>query len=153
MRACAILVTVFAVVAALAGTPSATGPISPKLEEALLFAAPDDFVPVVAMMEAFPTREGLMAEVRDLDRESRRAHVVSTLKDLADRSQQSLRAVLAEESDEIREVHMLWGINGVAFEATPRVVERLSTLPGIRALEQGRWTATRWRPLHDPRPH
>ena len=92
------------------------------------------------MMEAFPARDELMAEIRGLNRENRRAHVVSMLKSLAERSQRPVHDALADAEDEVRRVRVLWGVNGVALDATPRVIERLASLRGVRRvlLDRGR---------------
>jgi subtilisin family serine protease len=120
------------ILSALIALPASAGSLSPGLQEALVFAGPDDYLPVVVMMEEFPAQSDLMSEVRALNRENRRGHVVSSLKSLSERSQRAVRALLAEESDEIRDVRVLWGINGVALEATPHVIDRLAALRGVR---------------------
>ena len=122
--------------------PASAGRLSPKLEEALLMAGPDDLVPVVVLMEAFPEQGSLLAEVRGMNAEDRRRHVLETMEELAESSQVPVRALLAVSSGEIRDLRVLRGINGVALEATPRIVERLAALPEVR------WV------LHDKgRPH
>ena len=40
--------------------------------------------------------------------------------------------MLADLQDETRRVRVLWGVNGVALEATPYVIERLAELPEVR---------------------
>ena len=112
----------------LAAVPAWAGSLAPDLEEALIGAERDELVPVVVLMEAFPLQSELLAEVRGLNRAHRRAHVVSTMKQLAGRSQRRVQELLTEERDEIGGVRVLWGINGVAVEATPRVIERLAAL-------------------------
>jgi subtilisin family serine protease len=102
------------------------------LRDALVHAGPDDLVPVVVLMEEFPDRGELLEEVRGLNREDRRAHVVATMKSLAERSQRGIHATLATEHGGIRNVRVLWGVNGVALEARPGVIERLAPLPGVR---------------------
>jgi subtilisin family serine protease len=118
----------------LTAGPSVAGGLAPNLEQALIEAGPDDLVPVVVMMEEFPAQAELLADVRGLNRHDRRSHVVSTLRDLAARSQLPVRKLLALESEEVRRVRVLWGINGVALEATPRVIDRLVEIPGVRWL-------------------
>jgi len=115
-----------------AGVPAWAGAITPDLKDALVSAGPDDLVPIVVMMEDYPARAELMREVRGLNRESRRNHVVSRLQALARRTQRPVRAVLAEAGDETGRVRVLWGVNGVALEATPHVIERLAELPEVR---------------------
>jgi subtilisin family serine protease len=115
-----------------AGLPASAGTITPDLRDALVSAGPDDRVPVVVMMEEYPARAELMREVRGLNRESRRHHVVSRLRALSRRTQQPVRAVLADLQDETRRVRVLWGVNAVALEATPYVIARLAELPEVR---------------------
>ena len=115
-----------------AGLPASAGTITPDLKDALVSAGPDDLVPIVVMMDEYPARAELMREVRGLNRESRRNHVVSRLRDLSRRTQQPVRAVLTDLQDETRRVRVLWGVNGVALEATPYVIARLADLPEVR---------------------
>jgi subtilisin family serine protease len=115
-----------------AGVPAWAGTIAPDLEEALISAGPDDLVPVVVMMKEYPARAELMAGVRGLNRESRRDHVVSRLRALSRRTQRPVHAILAGAENETRNVRVLWGVNGVALEATPHVIEQLAELPGVR---------------------
>ena len=67
-----------------------------------------------------------------MDREQRRAHVVSTMKALAGRSQRGVRAVVDREPGAARRVRVLWGVNGLALEATPELIARLAALPEVR---------------------
>ncbi len=67
-----------------------------------------------------------------MSRERRRAHVVSTMKALAARSQGRVRAVLAEDPGATRGPRTLWGVNGLALEATPALIARLVALPEVR---------------------
>ena len=89
-----------------AGLPASAGTITSDLKDALVSAGPDDFVPVVVMMEEYPARAELMREVRGLNRESRRDHVVSRLRALSRRTQQPVRAVLTDLQDETRRVRV-----------------------------------------------
>jgi subtilisin family serine protease len=114
--------------------PAWAGSIAPNLKDALARSGPDDFVPVVVMMEAFPSRTQLLGEVRELNRRDRRLRVISTLDSLVKESQRPVRIVIGEEPDAVRNVRVLWGINGVALESTPRVIERLADLPGVRSV-------------------
>jgi len=117
---------------AVIAIPAWAGSLAPNLEEVLISSGPDDLLPIVVIMEEFPAQNKLMTEVRGLNREHRRSHVVSTLKDLSRRSQRPVHKLLATESKEIRRVRVLWGINGIALEATPRVIERLAAIPEVR---------------------
>jgi len=126
------LLALITAIVALAGTPAPAGSLGPGLDEALLSAGPDDRIAVVVMMEAFPARNQRMAEVRGMNRRDRRAHVVTAMKNLAEQSQRSVHQVLDDAREEIGNVRLLWGINGVAVDATPAVIERLVELPGVR---------------------
>jgi subtilisin family serine protease len=113
--------------------PARAGAPSPDLREVLSAADPDDRIPVVVLMAEFPERQALLDEVRGLSRARRRAHVVTTLNELARRSQGPVRSLVAREerSDRVRDVRVLWGINGLALEAQPDVIERVAVLPGV----------------------
>jgi subtilisin family serine protease len=131
-KACSPLPGILAVALVVASAlPAAAGSLAPNLDQALLHAGPDDRVPVVVMMEAFPTQERLLKEVRGFNREDRRDHVVFTLKALCEQSQRPVRDLLDLERAEVAGIRVLWGINGIALEATPRVIERLASLPGV----------------------
>jgi subtilisin family serine protease len=114
------------------GSAVRAGSLAPNLKDELISAGPDDLIPIVVLMEEFPGREKLLSEVRGLSREARRREVVSRLQSLAERSQRPVHDALSRESADIRDVRTLWGINGVALEATPRVIERLADLPEVR---------------------
>ena len=60
--------------------------------------------------------------------------MVSGLKRLADRSQRNVRALLTdgELRDRVRDIRVLWGVNGLALEAAPDAIERLAELPEVR---------------------
>jgi len=121
-----------AVVFIFTGVPVIAGSLTPDLKEAILSADPGDLLPVVVLMEEFPARDERLAAVRGFNREDRRAHVVSAMQDLAGRSQKQVRTLLAAEPQESRNVRVLWGINGVALDATPRVLDLLAALPEVR---------------------
>lgn len=153
-----VLLLLLAVAAAV---PARAGSLAPDLEEALLAAGDDDLLPVVVLMEAFPSQDRLLAEVRSMGRESRRAHVRSTLRDLAERSQLPVRLLLEAETAEVQSPRVLWGVNGIALRATPRVVERLASLAEVRWVLHDREVAwreaidvdlERLRAEHPPRP-
>jgi len=123
------------IVCAVAAVGAAwSGPMTTSLRDALVHAGPDDLVPVVVLMEEFPARNDLLEEVRGLNREDRRAHVIATMKTLAERSQRAVHAELATEHEGIQNIRVLWGVNGVALEARPGVIERLASLPGVRSV-------------------
>ena len=88
-RLCALFATL-----ALWAMPAWTGSIAPNLKDALAHAEPDEFVPVVVMMEAFPSREQLLGEVRELNRRDRRLRIISTLDSLVKESQRPVRIVI-----------------------------------------------------------
>ena len=123
-----------AALAAIACLPARAGTLAPNLLDALSRADRDDRLPVVVLMDEFPEQRRLLDEVRGMSREGRRAHVVSTMKALARRSQNALQPVLADEEDlgRIRDVRVLWGINGLALEATRDAIERLAARPEVR---------------------
>jgi subtilisin family serine protease len=123
--------------------PAWSGVVTPRLQEAMLRSSEDDFVPVVVMMEAFPARGRLRHEVRDLNRRDRRAHVMARLDALVRTSQVPVRAAIDARADDARGLRVLWGINGVALEATPRLIDELSRVPGVRAVLYDRATGHR----------
>jgi len=118
----------------IAWLPASAGSLAPDLREALASAGANDHIPIVVLMDEFPEGRRLLDEVRGMNREHRRAHVVSALQALAARSQGTLRAHLAPEEarDRVRGVRVLWGVNGVAMRATPEVIERLAERPDVR---------------------
>ena len=115
-----------------AAVPSRAGSLAPNLRELLASAGPEDRLPVVILMDEFPDRGRLQNEVRGMDRERRRAHVVSTLKAIAERSQRGVRDLVETAPDATTDLRVLWGVNGLAFEATPETISRIAALPEVR---------------------
>ena len=122
----------------LACLPVRGAALAPPLREALAAAADDDRVPVVVLMDAFPDRRRLMDDVCDMGRARRRAHVVTTMKALARRTQAPLRTILAHEEDRgrVRDVRVLWGVNGLALEATRDVIEHAEGVASATYVEK-----------------
>jgi subtilisin family serine protease len=110
------------------------GEIAAPLDERLVSAGPDEFVALVVLMDEFPERDRLLAEVRGLNRAERRRHTVTRLKSVAARTQLPVHAAIDAAGSDVRDVRVLWGINGVALEAKPAVIERLAEVPGVRRL-------------------
>ena len=130
-RTASVIRTLAVTIVATSICPVWAGSLTPRLEEALIHAGPDDRVPVVVLMEAFPAQDELLAEVHGLNRADRRARVVSILKDNAERNQAPIHAALAIDQGVVRDVRVLWGVNGIALEATPGMIQRLARLPGV----------------------
>ena len=120
-----------AVVVPLAVLPARGGTLSPGLRDALEAAGPGARLPVVVLMEEYPDRQALLDAVGGMSREGRRAYVVSTLGVLAERSQHRVRAVVDADPAHGR-VRVLWGVNGLAFSATPDEIAQLAALPEVR---------------------
>ena len=115
-----------------AAVPASGGSLAPALREALASADPNDRLPVVVLMEEFPAPGQLLGEVRGMDREQRRAHVVSNLRALSERSQRGVRELLERDGGAAGRVRVLWGVNGLALQATPGLIARLAELPEVR---------------------
>jgi len=124
--------TILAVLLFAATAPATAGSLAPSLRDALSAARPDDYIPVVVLMDEFPSRGKLVSDVRGMSREARRTHVVSTLKALALRGQRALRAVVDEQPGASRGARVLWGVNGLALDATPELIARMAALPEVR---------------------
>ncbi len=114
--------------------PASAGSVAPDLARVLASAGPEDRVPVVVLMEEYPAPGQLLREVRGMNREERRAHVLTRLQSLAARSQRGVRALVDREGGAAGRVRVLWGVNGLAFEATPAMIARLAELPEVRWL-------------------
>jgi len=123
--------------------PAVAGEVSLRLREAASTAGTGDRLPIVVLMDDFPEQRELLAQVRGMNRARRRAHVVSAMKALAERSQGNVRDLLAgeEERGRVRGIRVLWGINGLALEATPDAIDRLAALAGVRWILYDRATA------------
>jgi subtilisin family serine protease len=131
-------ITRIACVSLLAAAPSFAaddGKIAPRLAEVLAGAAPDERIPVVVMMEEFPAKDALLAEVRGLLRAPRRARVMERLRPMAEESRHRVLATLfgedAGDAGDGRRVRALWGIHGVSLAATPREIEKLARMEGV----------------------
>jgi len=109
------------------------GSVSPSLRDALAVAGSDDRLPVVVLMTEHPGAPLLLEQVRGMNRARRRAHVVSSLKEVAERSQANVRSLIARERQRnlASGFQVLWGINGLALEATPDVIGRIAALPEV----------------------
>jgi len=117
----------------LAGATIA-GTLSPKLEDALLHMTPDELVPVVLMMERAPVDDALRSSLTGLNRAQRRTAAVAAYRRTAAESQAPVRALMATLAD-VSEPRVLFGINGLAFEASPASIRRLAAMTGVhRAL-------------------
>ena len=137
----AVALLTLAVLPASAG-PAAADALTPALRERLAGARPDERIPVVVLMAEFPDTIRMLENIRGLNRAARRARVVAAMKDLAERSQRPVRQVLALETDSgrVRDVRILWGVNGLAADVTPDVIEQLAALPEVDRLIYDRAT-------------
>ncbi len=135
MRSSWPLVLAAALGTALAAAAPAVraGTLAPDLAAALASARPDDVFPVVVLMEEFPRSAARLDEVRGMPRRERRAHVVTSMKALAERTQRGVRAVLAG-TDAARNVRVLWGVNGLAARVPAELVARLAARPEVRTV-------------------
>ncbi len=112
-------------------TSAEAGEIAADLEPILSAAAPDERVAAVVLMEAFPSQQALLTHVRGLSPEARRAFVIKKMKTLAASSQRELRAILDDESLPVSKLRVLWGINGIALEASPSLLRRIAARPEV----------------------
>ncbi|MDH3626513.1 MAG: S8 family serine peptidase [Acidobacteriota bacterium] len=119
----------------LLATDASATTIDSNLQQALIHAGPDDFLPVVVMMEEFPDTAGRLDAIRGLSRSDRRTRVVTDMRALATRSQAPVRKLLSASPSGVRDVRVLWGVNGLAFEAKPEVIDLLTSVPGIRRIQ------------------
>ncbi len=113
-------------------SPVAAGSISPRLAERIDQAGSDEWIPIVVMMEAFPSQAEMREELAGLNRDARRAKLISRRAQLVATSQRPVRDVLDDEASQVRKLRVLWGINGLALEARPPAIARLAALPGVR---------------------
>ena len=123
-----------AIVLAAACSVALAGELSQNLRDALAGTAPGERLPVVVLMAEHPPGAELLEQVRGMSRARRRAHVVEQLRTLAERSQAGMRSLVAREREagEAGEALVLWGVNGLALEATPAAIGRLTALPEVR---------------------
>jgi subtilisin family serine protease len=133
---------VLATIVLAAAAPGYAASLAPHVRDAITSAGPDDFIPVVVLMDEFPDGGQLLAQVRGMSPERRRTHVVAALRELTSRSQRSVRTWLAREAERggVSDLRELWGINGLALTAKPDVVERLVAFPEIRSILYDRAT-------------
>ena len=89
-----VAVCTFAIMFAIA--PIGAGELAPELEAVLAAAGPNDMVPAIVVLEAFPDERDLLADVRGLEPEARRARVVERMRNFAGSSQRSVRALMAQ---------------------------------------------------------
>ncbi|MCU0229921.1 MAG: S8 family serine peptidase [Acidobacteria bacterium] len=123
-----------ALLLAVSGPVAVAGSLAPNLRKALADAGPEERLPVVVLMAEMPDAQLLLGQVRGMTRAERRAHVVLTMKGVAERSQGNVRALVTdgELRDRVHDIRVLWGVNGLALEAAPDAIERLAELPEVR---------------------
>ncbi|MBE0639102.1 MAG: S8 family serine peptidase [Bacteroidales bacterium] len=108
--------------------------ISERLNQQILSAKSGDLIRVnILMREQFDTQQ-LLRNVETMEREERRAYVISVLKAFSSLSQKDVLAELStyERNQQVSEITALWVANVINCYATPEV---LAQLDGHRDIE------------------
>ncbi|MBE0576909.1 MAG: S8 family serine peptidase [Desulfuromonadales bacterium] len=116
-------------------TTSATAAsIDTMLQNKLVFADPDEMIPIIVRMKDSVAVQALAVPTRKKGylRAQGRANLVHTLKSRAKHSQQSLKSLLDYHG--VSRYKDLWLINGTAFLAKPALIEEISRLPEVESL-------------------
>jgi subtilisin family serine protease len=110
--------------------------VSPQVYEAAGQA--EAKIPVIVILHDQVDLQSLLAatpQVRTLSKAERRAHragLVRDLKNRAENSQRGLRERLHNRG--LQHITDLWLINGLAFDATPELIEELAALPEVASI-------------------
>lgn len=110
------------------------GSVRPDLEARLATLAPGDFVPVIVELTTQANAGAAASAAADSSRRGRGRAVVDALRDVADRTQPPVRAMLAQEqaAGAARRLTPFWVFNGLAVEATEPAVRRLAARNDVR---------------------
>ncbi len=129
------LPTLFLLLVALLGSSQApAGELTRELEAVLAETPEGGTVAAIVVMEAFPEQGKLLAELAGKSRENRRRLVVERMQTLARESQAELRLALAEDGTSVAKLRVLWGINGIALEASPELLRAIAARDDVRSV-------------------
>lgn len=128
VRRCLTILILFTAIINSQEVPNPESKLDPYLQEFLVSANENQFVPVYAVMKERMTFFELAAQTGYLPIQGRRAKVVSLLKQFSERSMASVLVDLKNfESDgKVKDVEIIWAINVVVFKALPSVITQLS---------------------------
>lgn len=104
------------------------GEITPRLRSVLTTAAADETIPVIVVFAGKTDLRLLPAEVK----EARQERLVKALRQTADETQGSVRALLHARG---KPFESLWIINGLALRAAPELIGLLAVQPQIERIE------------------
>jgi subtilase family serine protease/subtilisin family serine protease len=129
----AFALVLFTLVFALWPPAALAGRLHPRLTEQLGTLAPGQATPVIVELVAQVDPAAVAASAASRSRRGRGQAVVDALRDVANRTQPPLLAVLAREQalGNVTRVAPLWIFNGIAVTATEPVIRRLAADPGV----------------------
>ena len=126
----AFLALLLAMVAALSPAGAIAGRVSPALEAHLATLPPDSVVPVIVELADQANPHAAASAHRPGERRARGRAVVDALRDVADRKQPPVRALLSPGS--AHRVKSFWIFNGLAATTTEAVIRKLAARDDVR---------------------
>jgi serine protease AprX len=115
-----------------AAGPVAAGEISPDLAMILSQASAVEEIPIIVQLK----NKVNLRQFRKFKKKLRRAHLLKALKEQAKTDQADVEALLKKGKN--RKLKKLWLINGIAVDATPELIQKLSALKAVETIRLDR---------------
>ena len=116
---------------------SGTHAITDHLAQEMTVVNPDDYIRInITLAEQFDS-QSLIAQARSMDKDQRRAYVISVLKDFTELSQKGIIGELNQLQKEasVKQVTTFWIANVINCYATPSAIEELSFRADIASID------------------
>jgi subtilisin family serine protease len=118
----------------IGGSVQALAPdkLSPQVQQALESSQAGELQSVIVTLKA----QANLANILDRNRRVRISRVIRALQNMADATQNRIRALLQtrQADGKVAEVEYFWVFNGLAVTATADVIEELAALPEVRSI-------------------
>lgn len=109
------------------------GEVAPPLKEYLRTAPPEEFVPIIVVMEGGVAPEVLAEMTAGLDKDAARTLVKSVAKERAEAAQANIRRLFKNATARglARNVSFIWANNSVGAEVKPALIAMLAGFKGV----------------------
>ena len=104
------------------------GNVDPGLREVMMRPSPEEIVKVIIVLSDQADLRGYEA----LEKQARRAQIVTALRDKAERTQLPLLKFLKGRG--LTKVKRLWLINGIVMDIPAKLIPQMARLPGVRTI-------------------
>ncbi len=122
------IIGVFILLMLLFTQSAIAGSVEPYLQENLMNAGPDNLVPVIIRL----SDQTNLAEIKDEDRNVKRAKIIEALQDKADKTQGPLWWLLMARG--VAQTKKLWLVNSIAAKVPASLVNEIASFPGVQAV-------------------